>query len=84
MSEIIGIIAGFFTTISFLPQAIRVLKTNDTRAISKTMYICFSFGVLLWLVYGIMIKSLAIIIANSVTLPLALVILWKKVREGKD
>jgi len=80
MTEIIGIIAAIFTTISFIPQAVKVVKTNDTKSISKAMYICFSFGVFMWLIYGIMIESFAVIVANSITLPLALIILYKKIK----
>ncbi|HCR85049.1 MAG TPA: hypothetical protein DIV86_00045 [Alphaproteobacteria bacterium] len=80
MTEIIGTIAAIFTTISFIPQAVKVVKTNDTKSISKAMYICFSFGVFMWLIYGIMIESFAVIVANSITLPLALIILYKKIK----
>lgn len=83
MTEIIGIIAGILTTISFVPQVVRVLKTNDTKSISKAMYICFSLGVCLWLVYGFLINSFAVIAANIITLPMALIILWKKLKENK-
>jgi MtN3 and saliva related transmembrane protein len=80
MVEILGIIAGCFTTLSFIPQVIKVIKTKDTESISLLMYSLFTCGVLLWLVYGFLIGSLSIIAANAVTLPLAIIILWYKVR----
>lgn len=78
-ANLIGAIAGIFTTICFIPQAVRVIKAPDTKAISITMYVVFSMGVLLWLIYGIMLNSLPVIIANLFTLPLSLVILVKKI-----
>ncbi len=81
--ELIGMMAGTLTTICFIPQVIKVIKTNDTKSISLWMYISFSVGISLWLVYGLLISSLPIIIANAVTLPLALVILWKKIKNCK-
>ena len=78
--KIVGYIAAASTTIAFLPQAIQTIKTKDTRAISLGMYILFTFGVLMWLIYGIFNKDWPIIIANAVTLMLAVVILFYKVR----
>jgi MtN3 and saliva related transmembrane protein len=44
-------IAAFSTTISFLPQAIKTIKTKDTKALSLPMYLLFTFGVFMWLIY---------------------------------
>lgn len=85
LASLIGAIAAFCTTISFLPQAIKVVKTRDTSGLSLAMYIIFSGGVALWLVYGLMIGDAPIIFANAVTLSLALVILYMKVAtKDKD
>jgi len=78
--KIVGYIAAASTTIAFLPQAIQTIKTKDTKSISLGMYILFTFGVLMWLIYGIFNKDWPIIIANAVTLMLAVVILFYKVR----
>lgn len=78
-ADIIGAIAAFCTTASFLPQAVKVVKTRDTSSLSLAMYVIFSAGVALWLVYGLMIDDAPIIFANLVTLSLALVILYMKV-----
>lgn len=80
--EIIGLIAGTLTTLSFLPQVLRAFRTRDTRAISLAMYLLFCSGVALWTVYGLLISSLSIIIANAVTLALALAVLILKIRHG--
>jgi MtN3 and saliva related transmembrane protein len=81
-TEILGFLAAVCTTASFVPQVWHILKTRDTRAISLMMYLLFTVGVVLWLVYGIMIGSTPVVAANSITLVLALVILTCKVRWG--
>jgi MtN3 and saliva related transmembrane protein len=77
---ILGYIAGFFTTISFLPQVIKTWKTKSTKDISLIMFILFVLGISLWFVYGLMEKSLPIIIANALTGAMGLMILYFKIR----
>ena len=79
---LLGYIAGALTTISFVPQVIKAWKTKSTRDISLGMFLIFTLGVLLWLVYGILRFDLPIIAANSVTVTLALLILMMKLRFG--
>ena len=79
-TESIGIMAGVLTTISFLPQVIRATRTKSTRDISFGMYLIFSTGVFLWFVYGVLIGSLPVILANGITFLLATVILILKIR----
>ncbi len=81
-TEILGFLAAVCTTASFVPQVWHILKTRDTRALSLMMYLLFTVGIVLWLVYGIMIGSAPVIVANGITLVLALVILTCKVRWG--
>lgn len=76
----IGLIAAVLTTGSFFPQAIKVIKTKDTSGISLVMYILNVLGVFLWLVYGLTIHDMALIIANSITFVLSLIILVCKVK----
>ncbi|WP_034388054.1 SemiSWEET transporter [Hellea balneolensis] len=73
--DFIGTIAATLTTLSFLPQAILVLRTRETRGISLGMYSVFTLGVALWIVYGVYLKATPVIAANIVTLCLALCIL---------
>ena len=61
---IIGLIAGTCTTISFLPQVIKTIKIKETKDISISMYIVLATGILLWMIYGILIKDLPVILAN--------------------
>lgn len=78
--EWIGSVAATLTTISFLPQVMRVWQRKSARDISLAMFLLFSLGVGLWLIYGIGIGSRPIAAANAVTLALALAILVLKLR----
>ena len=80
LSELIGYVAAFLTTSSFVPQALHTFKTKDVRGISLTMYSIFVVGIALWLVYGILLEAWPIVIANSVTLTLAIAILAMKLK----
>lgn len=77
--EILGYIAATLTTVSFLPQAILTIRTRDTDGLSLSMYSTFTLGVLGWLVYGFFLKNNVIVIANSITLFLAMLILSFKI-----
>lgn len=79
MTELIGALAALLTTIAFVPQALRAWQTRNLSAISLTMYLVFTTGVSLWLVYGLLLKSWPIILANAVTLPLAGTVLVLKI-----
>jgi MtN3 and saliva related transmembrane protein len=81
MIDVIGIIAAFLTTLSFVPQAILVIRTKQTEGISLIMYAMFTTGVAMWLVYGIALGAMPIIVANVVTLVLASLILTIKIRS---
>ena len=76
----IGIIAAFLTTLSFIPQAWQVIKTKDTSGISLGMYAMFVAGVFLWMIHGINIRDVAIIAANGITFVLASIILAFKIK----
>jgi len=76
----LGLVAGSLTTIAFLPQVFKTWRTRATSDISLGMFVIFSSGSLLWAVYGVFIHSLPIVIANGVTLALALTILYFKIR----
>jgi MtN3 and saliva related transmembrane protein len=80
--EIIGWIAAGLTTISFLPQAIKVLRSNETSSISLWMYSIFAVGILCWLIYGVYLKSSQMIISNLITFFFAVIILRAKVKNG--
>jgi MtN3 and saliva related transmembrane protein len=81
--ETIGSVAAFCTTVAFIPQLIRVWQRKSGQDISLLMFAIFSLGVFLWLVYGIGIGSIPIMVANTVTLLLALAILALKLRYDR-
>jgi MtN3 and saliva related transmembrane protein len=78
----LGLLAALLTTAAFLPQVLHTLATRDTRGISLRMYVIFTAGVVLWLVYGLLTRDLPLIAANAVTLILAGAILILKLRHG--
>ena len=80
LSEFIGYVAAVLTTASFVPQAVHTFKTKDVRGISLTMYSTFVVGITLWLVYGVMLNAWPIVLANAVTLTLAIAILTMKLK----
>lgn len=77
---IVGVIAAFLTTFSFLPQTIKTIKEKNTNGISLHMYSMFTAGVFLWLLYGLFTKDIPVILANLVTFTFALTILILKVK----
>ena len=79
-NQILGLIAGGLTTVAFLPQVIKTWKSKSAKNLSLAMFFVFALGTLLWLIYGIIIQQLPIILANSITLALASVLLYFKVR----
>jgi MtN3 and saliva related transmembrane protein len=82
VAEAIGLMAGVLTTLSFLPQVRQTWRTKSTKDISLPMFLSFCTGVLLWLVYGMMIHSLPVILANGVTFVLSGAILIMKLKWG--
>ncbi len=78
--EWIGSAAGILTTIAFIPQVVKTWRSGSAEDISLGMFLLFTTGVLLWLIYGLALQAMPIIAANSVTLLLALTILTLKVR----
>lgn len=82
--ELIGYLAAVLTTVSFVPQAWHTFRTRDVRGISLGMYSVFAVGVALWLVYGLLLAAWPIVVANGVTLALAVTILVMKLRYHED
>ena len=81
--EIIGLFAAFFTTIAFMPQAWKVYKTNKTEDLSLLTFVIFTSGLICWLLYGILLKALPIILANTLTLLMSIYILYKKISNER-
>jgi MtN3 and saliva related transmembrane protein len=80
--NLVGGAAATLTTICWLPQALKILRTQNTRAISLLTYSAFAAGLALWLCYGILLGSWPIIGSNVVTLFPVLAIIVLKLRHG--
>ena len=79
--DLIGYLAAILTTVAFVPQALTSWRTRDLSGVSLPMYSIFTAGVAMWLAYGVMLGSLPIIIANTITLALSGAVLVLKVRH---
>ena len=76
----IGTISGILTTLAFVPQVVKVIKTKDTSSLSLGMYSMQVVGIFLWLIHGFVIHDMALLVANLVTFCLALIILLYKLK----
>jgi MtN3 and saliva related transmembrane protein len=81
---LVGNIAAVLVTISFLPQAIKTIKTRDTKSLSLPTYILFVIGVSLWTYYGYLSQINSILIGNAITLVFSGIILFCKIIEKKE
>jgi MtN3 and saliva related transmembrane protein len=77
--EIIGVTGAILTTASFVPQVYKTYKTKSVEGISLTMYTVFLIGLIFWLVYGIKINSFSVIMANTITGILVLIIILLRI-----
>nr|WP_029527180.1 SemiSWEET transporter [Polaromonas glacialis] len=82
--DVVGSAAAFLTTASFLPQAWLSFRTRDVSGVSLGMYSVFTAGVALWLAYGVLLDSWPMMIANTITLALAVMILGMKLAYGRS
>lgn len=80
--EWLGYVAATLTTIAFVPQAIKTIRSRDTHSLSLGMYAVFTVGILFWFGYGIVLGSWPMIVANALTFLLAGTILVLKIRHG--
>ena len=80
---LIGFVAAFGTTFAFVPQLLKIIRTQKTDDISLIMYIIYIIGIVAWLVYGLLLNQLPIIIANIISFGFALTILIFKIKSIK-
>jgi MtN3 and saliva related transmembrane protein len=76
----IGLIAGLLTTTAFIPQVWKIYRTKSGKDVSGRMFSILSAGIVLWLIYGILVRSVPLILTNAVTLVLSLAIIALKIR----
>ena len=78
--EIIGLMAACFTTGSFLPQVYKIWKYKRSDGVSLSMYLFMLTGVILWFIYGLLIGSISVIIANFIAALLQMIIIYYKLK----
>jgi MtN3 and saliva related transmembrane protein len=78
--EILGLVAGTITSITFLPQVVKIWQTKSAKDLSLMMLLLLMLGVVLWLIYGLVVMSAAIIYTNSMVLAMSLIMLYFKLR----
>jgi MtN3 and saliva related transmembrane protein len=81
LAEIIGAISAVLTTTAFLPQVIKVFKTRKTQDLAYGMLLMQGSGNFMWIIYGLMIKSWSLTIANILTFLLVLMIIIAKIKH---
>ena len=78
--QILGLVAGTITSITFLPQVIKIWKTKSAKDLSLLMLLLLMLGVILWLAYGLLVMDAAIIYTNSMVLAISMVMLFFKLK----
>ena len=77
---VLGLIAATLTTFAYLPQSIKAIRSKHTKDISLPMVLMLEFGLITWLIYGILISSIPIIAANTVSIGFMSIILILKIK----
>ena len=77
-----GYAAATCTTLSFIPQAVKTIRSRDTSGISLWMYVVFTFGIACWFGYGVFLQSWPMIVSNAITFLLSSTILGLKRKHG--
>ena len=80
--EWMGYAAATCTTLSFIPQAVKTIRSRDTSGISLGMYVVFTFGIACWFGYGVFLQSWPMIVSNAITFLLSSTILGLKLKHG--
>jgi MtN3 and saliva related transmembrane protein len=80
MADLVGYIAACFTTFSLLPQILRIWRLKEARDVSLFLPLMIVVGSVLWSVYGILISSVPVIVANAIALVIALITVFFTIR----
>ena len=81
--DILGYVSATFTTIAFLPQIIKTIRTKSAKDVSMGMFVFFTTGVFLWIIYGALTNTMPLIIANSVIFCLSPIQIILKIKYDK-
>jgi MtN3 and saliva related transmembrane protein len=82
--EVIGLLGATFTTLAFVPQVVKIWKNQSSNGVSLSMYVCMLVGIIIWLTYGILINSIAIIAANILSGILQVLIIFLTLKNRKN
>ena len=82
LTTLVGLIAAVCTTLSFVPQVVKILQTKRTEDVSLSMYAVICTGMFLWIVYGFLIMDVPLLLANTISFILAMSVLILKIRHG--
>ena len=80
----IGGVAALASTVSFMPQAIKIIRSRDTSGISTGMYIVTVVGFVLWTTYGVLLGQWPIMASNGICLALSAFILSMKLLPRRE
>ena len=80
--EVVGMTGAVLTTVCWVPQAVQIIRSRETRAISLAGTLTFTIGIAFWLIYGLALWDWPLILSNIVTLALASLIVALKLRHG--
>ncbi len=84
IGEAFGYICGLCTMISFIPQAIKSIRTRNVSGLSLSMYLIYCTGLVFWILYGIYLKSIQMIICDVITLFFSGIILYMIITKKSD
>ena len=82
--EVVGLVGAMFTTLAFVPQVVKIWKNRSSDGVSLSMYVCMLVGIIIWLAYGILINSIAVIAANILSGILQVVIIFLTLKKRKN
>ena len=79
---ILGLLAACCTTLAFVPQAAKAWRTRSTADISLGMFSLMTFGIVLWLIYGLFRLDIPLIVSNLAAVTLSGTVLYLKLKHG--
>jgi len=81
---ILGFAAALFTTISNIPQAVKIIRTKETKGVSAMSYLALLVGLIAWVIYGILRDDWPIIVSNAISAIIcAIVLILKLISKEK-
>jgi MtN3 and saliva related transmembrane protein len=75
---LMGYAAGLFSSVGFMPQMIKGFKTKKVDDVALWQPILLTIGTLLWLIYGIILKDMPLILANSLSVVCNFIVMMQK------